>query len=105
MWWKVKLRIVWPLLQQTRQCCLSTPQTLMQVYRLGKNAFPHDLQSVRVVIRCPKGVIWSNSNREIRPELARPDGVTAPDGYFEVNYRIVPTLQQRGESKYTVPRK
>ena len=29
-------------------------------------------------------VIWSISNREIRPELARPDIVTAPDGHVEV---------------------
>lgn len=79
--------------------------TLMQGWLSGKDALPHDLRSVRVVIQCPNVVICSNSNREIRPDLARPDEVTAPDSRFEMNYRIVPTLQQRGESKYTVPRK
>ncbi|KAF1929329.1 uncharacterized protein M421DRAFT_136645 [Didymella exigua CBS 183.55] len=86
VWWKVTLRIVW---SRRLGYVAFDPANSMQGRRLGKNALPHDLLSA---IRCPKVVICSNSNREIRPELARPQRVTTEGSRVEVNYRIVPML-------------
>lgn len=83
MWWKVKQRIVWSCRQRSRQHCLSSRNrdagALVVKERVAAwLAKCKDHESI------PKVVICSISNREIRPELARPDTVTAPDGHFEV---------------------